>query len=158
GPDSEHSQTIKGTVGGDVQEGDHVIVSLDGKVLGPATVQADKSWSLNVDGKVLLDAGRDSVTATVDIRDAAGNQAHATTTHDYTVDVSATIDIDPITDDNIITQKEGHEQSLTITGSVGGQVQAGDTVIVTIHNHQYKTTVSADNTWSVDVKGEDVLH
>ncbi|HIF9081738.1 TPA: retention module-containing protein [Photobacterium damselae] len=158
GPDSEHSQTIKGTVGGDVQEGDHVIVSLDGKVLGPATVQADKSWSLNVDGKVLLDAGRDSVTATVDIRDAAGNQAHATTTHDYTVDVSATIDIDPITDDNIITQKEGHEQSLTITGSVGGQVQAGDTVIVTLHNHQYKTTVGADNTWSVDVKGEDVLH
>ncbi|HIF9174718.1 TPA: retention module-containing protein, partial [Photobacterium damselae] len=158
GPDSEHSQTIKGTVGGDVQEGDHVIVSLDGKVLGPATVQADKSWSLNVDGKVLLDAGSDSVTATVDIRDAAGNQAHATTTHDYTVDVSASIDIDPITDDNIITQKEGHEQSLTITGSVGGQVQAGDTVIVTIHNHQYKTTVSADNTWSVDVTGEDVLH
>ncbi|UKA08802.1 retention module-containing protein [Photobacterium damselae subsp. damselae] len=158
GPDSEHSQTIKGTVGGDVKEGDHVIVSLDGKVLGPATVQADKSWSLNVDGKVLLDAGSDSVTATVDIRDAAGNQAHATTTHDYTVDVSATIDIDPITDDNIITQKEGHEQSLTITGSVGGQVQAGDTVIVTLHNHQYKTTVGADNTWSVDVTGEDVLH
>ncbi|WIG83246.1 retention module-containing protein [Photobacterium damselae] len=158
GPDSEHSQTIKGTVGGDVKEGDHVIVSLDGKVLGPATVQADKSWSLNVDGKVLLDAGSDSVTATVDIRDAAGNQAHATATHDYTVDVSASIDIDPITGDNIITQKEGHEQSLTITGSVGGQVQAGDTVIVTIHNHQYKTTVGADNTWSVDVKGEDVLH
>ncbi|WP_341489397.1 retention module-containing protein [Photobacterium damselae subsp. damselae] len=158
GPDSEHSQTIIGTVGGDVQEGDHVIVSLDGKVLGTATVQADKSWSLNVDGKVLLDAGRDSVTATVDIRDAAGNQAHATATHDYTVDVSASIDIDPITGDNIITQKEGHEQSLTITGSVGGQVQAGDTVIVTIHNHQYKTTVGADNKWSVDVTGEDVLH
>ncbi|MGX9459051.1 retention module-containing protein [Photobacterium damselae subsp. damselae] len=158
GPDSEHSQTIIGTVGGDVQEGDHVIVSLDGKVLGTATVQADKSWSLNVDGKVLLDAGSDSVTATVDIRDAAGNQAHATATHDYTVDVSATIDIDPITGDNIITQKEGHEQSLTITGSVGGQVQAGDTVIVTIHNHQYKTTVGADNKWSVDVTGEDVLH
>ncbi|WP_165001282.1 Ig-like domain-containing protein [Photobacterium damselae] len=158
GPDSEHSQTIIGTVGGDVQEGDHVIVSLDGKVLGTATVQADKSWSLNVDGKVLLDAGSDSVTATVDIRDAAGNQAHATATHDYTVDVSASIDIDPITGDNIITQKEGHEQSLTITGSVGGQVQAGDTVIVTIHNHQYKTTVGADNKWSVDVTGEDVLH
>ncbi|HIF9416840.1 TPA: retention module-containing protein [Photobacterium damselae] len=158
GPDSEHSQTIIGTVGGDVQEGDHVIVSLDGKVLGTATVQADKSWSLNVDGKVLLDAGSDSVTATVDIRDAAGNQAHAMATHDYTVDVSASIDIDPITGDNIITQKEGHEQSLTITGSVGGQVQAGDTVIVTIHNHQYKTTVGADNKWSVDVTGEDVLH
>ncbi|MHA6614470.1 retention module-containing protein [Photobacterium damselae] len=158
GPDSEYSQTIIGTVGGDVQEGDHVIVSLDGKVLGTATVQADKSWSLNVDGKVLLDAGSDSVTATVDIRDAAGNQAHATATHDYTVDVSASIDIDPITGDNIITQKEGHEQSLTITGSVGGQVQAGDTVIVTIHNHQYKTTVGADNKWSVDVTGEDVLH
>ncbi|MGR5187398.1 Ig-like domain-containing protein, partial [Photobacterium damselae] len=158
GPDSEHSQTIIGTVGGDVQEGDHVIVSLDGKVLGTATVQADKSWSLNVDGKVLLDAGSDSVTATVDIRDAAGNQAHATATHDYTVDVSASIDIDPITGDNIITQKEGHEKVLDVTGKVGGQAREGDEVTVTIGNNKYITHVQKDLTWSIAVAGMDILH
>ncbi|WP_170107344.1 Ig-like domain-containing protein [Photobacterium damselae] len=158
GPDSEHSQTIIGTVGGDVQEGDHVIVSLDGKVLGTATVQADKSWSLNVDGKVLLDAGSDSVTAMVDIRDAAGNQAHATATHDYTVDVSASIDIDPITGDNIITQKEGHEKVLDVTGKVGGQAREGDEVTVTIGNNKYITHVQKDLTWSIAVAGMDILH
>nr|WP_275667746.1 Ig-like domain-containing protein [Photobacterium damselae] len=126
--------------------------------MGTATVQADKSWSLSVDGKVLLDAGSDSVTATVDIRDAAGNQAHATATHDYTVDVSATIDIDPITGDNIITQKEGHEKELDVTGKVGGQAREGDEVTVTIGNNKYITHVQKDLTWSVAVAGMDILH
>ncbi|MBY3790678.1 retention module-containing protein, partial [Photobacterium carnosum] len=56
GPDSEQSQAIIGTVGGDVKVNDIVTVTLDGKTLGTAKVQADKSWSLPVDGKVLLDA------------------------------------------------------------------------------------------------------
>ncbi|KJG08959.1 hypothetical protein UB38_19145, partial [Photobacterium iliopiscarium] len=44
GPDSEQSQAIIGTVGGDVKAGDWVTVILDGKTLGTAEVQADKSW------------------------------------------------------------------------------------------------------------------
>ncbi|WP_155521728.1 Ig-like domain-containing protein, partial [Photobacterium kishitanii] len=73
------------------------------------------------------------------------------------VDVSATIDIDPITGDNIITQQEGHQQNITITGTVGGQVQEGDIVKVTLGGHHYETKVEAGNKWSVNVTGSDVL-
>ncbi|PSU15308.1 Ig-like domain-containing protein [Photobacterium kishitanii] len=158
GPDSEHTQAIIGTVSGDVKAGDIVTVTLDGQQLGTAEVQADKSWSLSVDGKILLDAKADNVTASVAITDAAGNHASDTDTHNYTVDVSATIDIDPITGDNHITQQEGHQQNITITGTVGGQVQEGDIVKVTLGGHHYETKVEAGNKWSVNVTGSDVLH
>ncbi len=133
-------------------------MTLDGQQLGTAEVQADKSWSLSVDGKILLDAKADNVTASVAITDAAGNHASDTDMHNYTVDVSATIDIDPITGDNIITQQEGHQQNITITGTVGGQVQVGDQVVVTVNGTDYNTKVEAGNKWSVNVTGSDVLH
>ncbi|WP_144396225.1 Ig-like domain-containing protein, partial [Photobacterium piscicola] len=158
GPDSEQSQAIIGTVGGDVKAGDWVTVTLDGKTLGTAEVQADKSWRLSVDGKVLLDANSDHVGATVTTTDTAGNSKTATAEHNYTVDVNATIDIDKITGDNEITQQEGHQQSIAITGTVGGQVQVGDKVVVTINGTDYNTQVEAGNTWSVNVTGKDVLH
>ncbi|PSV79939.1 Ig-like domain-containing protein, partial [Photobacterium iliopiscarium] len=158
GPDSEQSQAIIGTVGGDVKAGDWVTVTLDGKTLGTAEVQADKSWHLSVDGKVLLDANTDHVGATVTTTDTAGNSKTATAEHNYTVDVNATIDIDKITGDNEITQQEGHQQSIAITGTVGGQVQVGDKVVVTINGTDYNTKVEAGNTWSVNVTGNDVLH
>ncbi|WP_144396187.1 retention module-containing protein, partial [Photobacterium piscicola] len=158
GPDSEQPQAIIGTVGGDVKAGDWVTVTLDGKTLGTAEVQADKSWRLSVDGKVLLDANTDHVGATVTTTDTAGNSKTATAEHNYTVDVNATIDIDKITGDNVITQQEGHQQSIAITGTVGGQVQVGDKVVVTINGTDYNTQVEAGNTWSVNVTGKDVLH
>ncbi|WP_144396229.1 Ig-like domain-containing protein, partial [Photobacterium piscicola] len=138
--------------------GDWVTVTLDGKTLGTAEVQADKSWRLSVDGKVLLDANSDHVGATVTTTDTAGNSKTATAEHNYTVDVNATIDIDKITGDNEITQQEGHQQSIAITGTVGGQVQVGDKVVVTINGTDYNTQVEAGNTWSVNVTGKDVLH
>ncbi|MBY3790412.1 Ig-like domain-containing protein, partial [Photobacterium carnosum] len=158
GPDSEQSQAIIGTVGGDVKVNDIVTVTLDGKTLGTAKVQADKSWHLSVDGKVLLDANTDHVGATVTTTDTAGNSKTVTAEHNYTVDVNATIDIDKITGDNEITQQEGHQQSIAITGTVGGQVQVGDKVVVTINGTDYNTKVEAGNTWSVNVTGKDVLH
>ncbi len=157
-PDSEHTQSIIGTVSGDVKAGDIVTVTLDGQQLGTAEVQADKSWRLSVDGKTLLDAKADNVTATVTATDAAGNSQTATDQHDYSVNVTATIDIDPITGDNHITQQEGHQQNITITGTVGGQVQEGDIVKVTLGDHHYETKVEAGNKWSVNVTGSDVLH
>ncbi len=77
GPDSEHTQAIIGTVSGDVKAGDIVTVTLDGQQLGTAEVQADKSWRLSVDGRTLLDAKADNVTATVTATDAAGNSQTA---------------------------------------------------------------------------------
>ncbi|MCD9498287.1 Ig-like domain-containing protein, partial [Photobacterium carnosum] len=158
GPDSEQSQAIIGTVGGDVKAGDSVTVTLDGKTLGTAEVQADKSWSLPVDGKVLLDANADHVGATVTTTDTAGNSKTVTAEHDYTVDVNATIDINPITGDNEITQQEGHQKTIDVTGKVGGQAREGDEVTVTINGNKYVTHVQTDLTWIVAIAGIDILH
>ncbi|WP_318440076.1 retention module-containing protein [Photobacterium leiognathi] len=159
--ESHSKQTITGTVGDDVKAGDIVTVTLDGKTLGTATVEnhdGKLTWSLDVDGKTLLQSGTDKVSASVTTTDAAGNTATANTTHDYSIDVKASITINPITGDNQITQAEGHEKTLPITGTVGDDVQAGDKVVVTVNGHKYNTTVTADKTWSVNVTGDDILH
>ncbi|MGD6737991.1 Ig-like domain-containing protein [Photobacterium leiognathi subsp. mandapamensis] len=160
--ESHQKQTITGTVGGDVKVGDTVEVTLDGQSLGTTKVVQGAHglvWSLDgVDGNTLLTAHADKVEATVSTEDKAGNTATANTTHDYSVKVEAAITINPITGDNVITQKEGHEPQLPITGTVGKDVEPGDTVTVTVHGHKYTTTVTADKTWSVNVTGSDVLH
>ncbi|WP_318454306.1 retention module-containing protein [Photobacterium leiognathi] len=159
--ESHSSQTITGTVGGDVKAGDIVTVTLDGKEIGKATVVNNNGkleWSLDVDGKTLLQAGVDTVSATVTATDDAGNSATANTTHDYTIDIQASITIDPITGDNVITQQEGHEPTLPITGTVGKDVLPGDTVTVTINGNEYTTTVQPDMSWTVNVTGDDILH
>ncbi|WP_305425720.1 Ig-like domain-containing protein [Photobacterium leiognathi] len=160
--ESHQKQTITGTVGGDVKVGDTVEVTLDGQSLGTTKVVQGAHglvWSLDgVDGKTLLTAHADKVEASVTTEDKAGNTATAQATHDYSVKVEAAITINPITGDNVITQKEGHEPQLPITGTVGKDVEPGDTVTVTVHGHEYTTTVTYDKTWSVDVKGDDILH
>jgi Ca2+-binding RTX toxin-like protein len=128
------------------------------KTLGTAEVQADKSWHLSVDGKVLLDANTDHVGATVTTTDTAGNSKTATAEHNYTVDVNATIDIDKITGDNVITQQEGHQKTIDVRGKVGGQAREGDEVTVTINGNKYITHVQTDLTWIVAIAGIDILH
>ncbi|PSV66211.1 Ig-like domain-containing protein [Photobacterium angustum] len=160
--ESHQKQTITGTVGGDVKVGDTVHVTLDGQSLG--TTQAVQGahglvWSLDgVDGNTLLTAPLDKVEASVTTEDKAGNIATAHAVHDYSVKVEAAITINPITGDNVITQKEGHEAQLPIIGTVGKDVEPGDVVTVTIGEHSYTTKVTADKTWSVNVTGSDVLH
>ncbi|UKA05070.1 retention module-containing protein [Photobacterium damselae subsp. damselae] len=159
--ESHTPQTITGTVGGDVKVGDVVTVSLDGKEIGTTKVVEHDGklvWSIEADGQALLQAGVDRVSATVTATDAAGNSATANATHDYSVDVQASITINPITGDNIITQAEGHEPKLPITGTVGKDVEPGDKVVVTVNGHDYTTTVTADKTWTVEVSGDDILH
>ncbi|UJZ96626.1 Ig-like domain-containing protein [Photobacterium damselae subsp. damselae] len=159
--ESHTPQTITGTVGGDVKVGDVVTVSLDDKEIGTTKVVEHDGklvWSIEADGQALLQAGVDRVSATVTATDAAGNSATANATHDYSVDVQASITINPITGDNIITQAEGHEPKLPITGTVGKDVEPGDKVVVTVNGHDYTTTVTADKTWTVEVSGDDILH
>ncbi|MFE8114739.1 Ig-like domain-containing protein, partial [Brenneria goodwinii] len=76
--------------------------------------------------------------------------------HSYDVDTvapEATITIDIITADNVINAAESN-QTISVTGKVSADVQAGDTVIVTVGNETYQTAVNADgSTWSVNVPG-----
>ncbi|PWC13980.1 hemagglutinin, partial [Brenneria roseae subsp. roseae] len=113
-----------------------------------------KTWSVNVPGSVL--AANTGISATVTIRDDAGNETSADATRSYTVDTSApaaSISIDTIAGDDIINADEAG-QTINVTGQVGDDVKAGDAITVTVGNEIYQTTVNADGkTWSVNVPG-----
>src|SRR5690606_5475017 len=112
-----------GTVGGDVQEGDIVTVTV-GEASYEAVVGANGTWSVAIAGTVLAANGQ--VSASVSTTDGAGNTASADTSRDYAVDtdVSASITIDTIAGDDIINAAESGGD-VTVTGTVGGDVQEG---------------------------------
>ncbi|WP_235319710.1 retention module-containing protein [Pectobacterium fontis] len=151
---AESGQTIAvtGTVGNDVNAGDAVTVNV-GSETYQTTVNADKTWSVNVPGSVL--AANADVSATVTTRDAAGNVTTANASHAYGVDTvapTALISIDNVTLDNVINVAESG-QTIAVTGQVGNEVKAGDAVTVTVGSETYQTTVNTDKTWSVNVPG-----
>ncbi|RIY38673.1 beta strand repeat-containing protein, partial [Neopusillimonas maritima] len=141
--------TVSGSVGGDVQDGDTVTVTVNGQTY--TTQVADGAWSVDVAGSEL--AADSAVNVSVTTTDAAGNSATATAEHTYNVDteVSATIAIDTIAGDDVINAAEA-EGDVTLTGTVGGDVQDGDTVTITVGENSYEATVSG-GTWSVSVPG-----
>ncbi|UPY97239.1 Ig-like domain-containing protein [Pectobacterium sp. 21LCBS03] len=153
---SESGQTIAvtGKVGNEVKAGDAVTVKV-GTETYQTTVNTDgKTWSVNVPGSVL--AANGDVSATVTTRDTAGNVTTANTNHTYGVDTVApvaSISIDNVTSDNVINANESR-QTIPVTGKVGNEVRAGDSVTVKVGTETYQTTVNNDGkTWSVNVPG-----
>ncbi|MBN3066287.1 Ig-like domain-containing protein, partial [Pectobacterium aquaticum] len=153
---TESGQTIAvtGQVGNEVNAGDTITVKV-GPETYQTTVNADgKTWSVNVPGSVL--AANGDISATLTTRDAAGNVTTANTSHAYGVDTVApvaSIAIDNVTSDNIINAAESG-QTIAVTGQVGNEVNAGDTITVKVGPETYQTTVNADGkTWSVNVLG-----
>ncbi|MBN3066178.1 Ig-like domain-containing protein, partial [Pectobacterium aquaticum] len=153
---TESGQTIAvtGQVGNEVNAGDTITVNV-GTETYQTTVNADgKTWNVNVPGSVL--AANSDISATVTTRDTAGNVTTANTSHTYGVDTIApvaSIAIDNVTSDNIINTTESG-QTIAVTGQVGNEVNAGDTITVNVGTETYQTTVNADGkTWSVNVPG-----
>ncbi|WP_338152918.1 Ig-like domain-containing protein [Chimaeribacter coloradensis] len=118
-----------------------------------ATVGGDGSWSVAIPADALAGlAGNLPLTAT--LTDAAGN----VTTVSQTVTVDATdlpqLTLDPFTGDNELDSAEiGVAQTLTGTTT---NVEAGQTVTVTLNNQTYTTTVQADGSWSLIVPAADL--
>ena len=96
-------------------------------------------------------------TASVTTTDAAGNSTTATDTQAYAVDTvapAATITLDAITADNIVNAAEAGG-TVAVTGTVGGDVQDGDTVTLTVNGITYTGAV-AGGAFSIDVAGCDL--
>ena len=109
----------------------------------------------SVDVPAALVQGNFSVTATA--TDAAGNSASATDTGEIdTTPPAATMTIDPVTADNIVNAGEA-SGNITITGTVGGDVQVGDTVTLNVNGVNYTGLVLAGNTFAISVPGAGVL-
>ncbi|MDO6823559.1 immunoglobulin-like domain-containing protein [Marinobacter sp. 1_MG-2023] len=96
----------------------------------------------------------------VEIRDHQGSTDRHETNNDYPQTGSKlpklSISIDVIAGNDIVDATEAG-QSITLTGTVGGGVEPGDRVTVTVNGQLYETTVNADGkTWQVDVPGSEL--
>ena len=115
------------------------------------------TFSIDVAGSDL--AADTNVHASVTATDAAGNADTATDDQAYTVDTVApvaSIMLDAITADNIVNAAEA-AATVAVTGTVGGDVQVGDTVTLTVNgNSSYTGLVQAGLTFSIDVAGSDL--
>ncbi|KJF98052.1 Ig-like domain-containing protein, partial [Photobacterium angustum] len=140
---------ITGTVGKDVKPGDVVTLTI-GDHSYTTKVASDKTWAVEVTGSAVLHA--DKATASVTTSYGVAHEATAITDEPYKVDIQASIKITNIGGDGVINEKESHSK-VPVTGTVGGDVKAGDTVTVHIGGHDYTTKVSGDKTWTVDVDG-----
>ncbi|WP_318434131.1 Ig-like domain-containing protein, partial [Photobacterium leiognathi] len=67
------------------------------------------------------------------------------------------IKITSIAGDDVVNKTES-EGKVPVTGTVGKDVEPGDTVTVTIGDKTYTTTVTADKTWTVDVDGSALVN
>ncbi|MBF9061378.1 Ig-like domain-containing protein, partial [Rhodobacterales bacterium HKCCSP123] len=96
--------------------------------------------------------------------DDAGNSGTATDDQAYTVDIvqppsggiCASITLDPITGDDAIDATEACS-TITLTGNVGGSVQPGDPVTLTVNGQDYLSQIKADGTFSFEIAGGEIL-
>src|SRR5690606_9234061 len=138
------SVTLSGTVSGDVKAGDSVTVTVGGSSY-TTTVNADGStWSVGVLGSGLAANGQ--VDACVTTLDDAGNPNTASTDLTYTGDTPLPPACPTRRPSDLYDVLNAAEAagSVTLSGTVSGDVKAGDSVTVTVGGSSYTTTVNAD--------------
>ncbi|MGB9081168.1 MAG: Ig-like domain-containing protein, partial [Desulfuromonadaceae bacterium] len=151
---------ITGTVGGDAKVGDTVTLTVNG-IHTTGLVQTDMTFSINVSGADLVADDDKVVDAGITTTDGV-NSGTATDTEGYGIDVTVPVPTPiinlgaNITADDIINITEAGG-TVAITGSVGGDAKAGDTVTLTVNGITSTGLVHADNTFSIDVAGSDLV-
>ncbi|RXJ99412.1 Ig-like domain-containing protein, partial [Halarcobacter ebronensis] len=102
-----------------------------------------------------------SVEVDVVSTDAAGNSVTSEGSRDISVDLEAesgTVTVNTIAGDDVINASESGAETIAVSGTAtGGDIQAGDSVTVSVNGTDYTTTVQADGTYSVDVATSDLL-
>jgi Ca2+-binding RTX toxin-like protein len=152
---------ITGTVGGDAQVGDTITLTVNG-VDSTGLVQAGNTFSINVAGSDLVADADHVIEASISTTDAAGNPGVATASESYTVDLTIPVPVPiitltpSITADDIINIAEA-AGNVAITGTVGGDTKVGDIVTLTVNGVNSTGVVQADNTFSINVAGSDLV-
>ncbi|WCN13748.1 retention module-containing protein [Marinomonas mediterranea] len=147
--------TVTGSVTGDDFDTGTVTLTINGTEYTGAVTNGQ--FSISVAGSD-LEADSDSlVDAAATVSNAIGQSGDATSTEAYFVDTTAraTIRVDSITSDDVIDAEEANS-TVSVTGRVGFDASAGDTVTMEINGTTYTATVQADKTWAVDVAGSDL--
>ncbi|WP_447885379.1 Ig-like domain-containing protein [Serratia fonticola] len=146
------TQALSGTTT-NVEVGQTVTLTLNGKTYF-ATVQVGGGWSVNVPAADMALLANGQATITASVSDRAGNPA--TGSHIISVDTAVeSIAINLIAGDDKLNLTEA-SQPLTISGTTVN-VNAGQTVTVTLNGKTYTGVVLANGSWSVSVNSADLL-
>ncbi|QMB04965.1 retention module-containing protein [Citrobacter freundii] len=134
---------ISGYVTGDVDVGDLVTIRVGGKDLVAKVTSSGGKKVFSVDASTVDLVHNQNITAHVTAHDDAGNRQEIDTAKTLTIDREAkgTVDIDKVTADNVLNQQELQALKTTITGTVGGDAQKGDPVVLTIGNRTFNGSV-----------------
>ncbi len=149
--------TITGTVGGDFNTGDTVTLVING-VTSTGTVDNLGNFTSIVAGSDLALDADTTVSGSVSSVDIAGNLGTITADKIYTIDTDipvVTLVLNDITADNTINANEA-SGSITITGTVTGDYNTGDTVSLTINGNTYPSTLNAAGEFTTIVSGSDL--
>ena len=148
---------MTGTVGGDVQVGDTVTLTVNGNSSYTGLVQAGFTFSIDVAGSDL--AAATNVHASVTTTDGAGNTAHGDRRpglHGRHGGAGGEHHPRRHHGDNIVNAAEAGGATVAITGTVGGDVADSDIVTLTVNGVAY-TGTSTGGVFSIDVAGSDLL-
>ncbi|WBM71398.1 Ig-like domain-containing protein [Buttiauxella sp. WJP83] len=152
---------VTGTVTGDAHAGDPVTLTVNGNTFTGVVADHDGklTYDIAVDNSALKE-GPNSVEVSVTGKDAAGNTATSTDTHNITLDthIDGSITIAPVAGDNVINAKESAHVS--VAGTVDGDARDGDKVTLNVNGHTIQTKVKMiDGHLGYDVKvDKDWLH
>ncbi|MGY0617768.1 Ig-like domain-containing protein, partial [Vibrio sp. FJH11] len=142
--------SVGGSVGSEVSPGSVVTLDIGGSSYN-AVVDTNHRFAVDVPGGVL--GANSEIVASVSAEDIAGNKSTVTDTHQYSVDDSASIDIDLISGDNMLDPTEHHED-LIVSGTVNG-VEDGQIVNISLGGQDYQATV-VNQQWSTTVDATDI--
>ncbi|AIM61245.1 hypothetical protein IX49_12195 [Cellulophaga lytica] len=149
--------TITGSVGGDFNTGDTVTLVING-VTSTGTTNATGNFSISVNGSDLATDTDTTINGSVSTTDTAGNIGTATAIKTYNVDVTAptpTLTINDVTADNTVNSAEA-AGSITITGTVTGEFNTGDSVTLLINGISSTGNVDASGNFSIPVSGSNL--
>ncbi|TCB95169.1 Ig-like domain-containing protein [Enterobacter wuhouensis] len=149
----EHGQNL--IVSGsstDLASGSTVTLTINGKDYS-ATVLADGTWQAAVPAADVSQWADGSLDIKASAQDASGNPVNIGTVVD--VDLApVAITISSVTDDNVLNAAE-KGQDLVLSGTTSN-VEAGQTVTITVAGKTYTTTVDANGDWTWTVPAADL--
>src|SRR5690606_33356515 len=122
-------------------------------------VDASGRFSIDVPGSDLVADADKTIEARITTTDAAGNTDSASTSGSYTGDTTdpvPTISLDAIAGDNIVNAAEAGG-TVAISGTVGGEFNAGDTVTATAEIAALSLHDALPIWFSIDVPGSDLV-
>ncbi|KFC04145.1 hypothetical protein GTGU_03271, partial [Trabulsiella guamensis ATCC 49490] len=148
---NDTSLSLQGSLGATLSPGEIVQISLDGGATWQSVTVIGNNWFFD-DGRTLADGTYDYWVRVIDTAGNVGATAHQQVTVDLVAPDSAiTVSIDSISTDSGYSDSDflTNDTSLTITGSIGAPLGAGDQVQISTDNGlTWQNVIMNGNSWT----------